>query len=1004
VEEEELLSEDPALKHGIPFRLIAVVLAFIVPSFQTLVYAGTFEDTAREGMDFGKSIRPGQIPQNIEEIVPRYREADEQKDSFTQYYTNPGDMPAAGSTAEAREFVADTYSERPKFDLSYDQTFGNRCLHYEVTYENGQEVKRCTMWSTSRTILNETYADCERVLLPRYETSELRTCTGEVRMNVEPECTVRRILRVEAEDFNGSCSSSIPVQGNQIFAVCKEYVVVYRVYVEHLDLFAGHYRYVDDVLCDSANGWWRCSYCYDTGCPSNAAVVSESELPPGAELLGHGVMNVWASGSSGSRVGHGDHFKFYKVRLPSKVERVFLDVDSTCSESDLTKWVNECTIKDYVKCNSSGTNCVYIIQDGQETGNQAPTECQYADGTIVVQGGQVCSPECTSQYDTCREECKIFYDCTVCTNCGTCTYGGCCSSCENCSDRENGLNCTNCTGCTNCGICDSNYSSCISDCNSQYSSCTGNCSTQRDSCLAGCGSNQSCRQNCENQYNTCMSGCSSQLDSCNSSCSSERQNCLNTCSGTYSCSSCSSCSVDYDSQCVQDCQNQFCQQSCQSGSWSGYNVCIPPDSSEYILINGSQATSTPVSTTWSTNNEYNYPITWQSVTGGSGVRPIPNDWYAKFTFVCREESSSCQDLIDQGCVYAGSQCANEECTEYIYTYRCGKDRITGYDVAYVCAGEIRCIGTECGEASYEASQDFALAAQGTEILNMARVDSVKQGENFEIFPGKVMRCQSDPKNCCKPTTGSLSLGDYVTAARNMYSLYQFASSGFEAVAAEYATNATTVINTLASKLGIGNVSTSVTQVGSYVTTQTTIETQLGTTNLTTTMFGSNMSTTGAFSSPAGSMVTAGTVLAAVQLILICYSVLSFLYNYLFACTDEDMQTSVMLGYKLCHYIGTLSRKKFGFITQRWRYYCCYNSILARIVHEQGRAQIGKDFGNPRAPHCEGFTIQEFSSIDMSRIDLSEYMQYVTQKTTLTDEEIQNIEQRLKEKYTQGINP
>lgn len=56
-------------------------------------------------------------------------------------------------------------------------------------------------------------------------------------------------------------------------------------------------------------------------------------------------------------------------------------------------------------------------------------------------------------------------------------------------------------------------------------------------------------------------------------------------------------------------------------------------------------------------------------------------------------------------------------------------------------------------------------------------------------------------------------------------------------------------------------------------------------------------------------------------------------------------------------------------------YCCFNSKLSRIVHEQGRPQLQGDissWGGPESPNCRGFTPEEFQMLDFSRIDLSEW--------------------------------
>ncbi len=53
--------------------------------------------------------------------------------------------------------------------------------------------------------------------------------------------------------------------------------------------------------------------------------------------------------------------------------------------------------------------------------------------------------------------------------------------------------------------------------------------------------------------------------------------------------------------------------------------------------------------------------------------------------------------------------------------------------------------------------------------------------------------------------------------------------------------------------------------------------------------------------------------------------------------------------------------------------CCFNSRLARIINEQGRAQLGKGWGSQKHPDCSGFTAAELEKLDFSKIDLSEFI-------------------------------
>lgn len=101
------------------------------------------------------------------------------------------------------------------------------------------------------------------------------------------------------------------------------------------------------------------------------------------------------------------------------------------------------------------------------------------------------------------------------------------------------------------------------------------------------------------------------------------------------------------------------------------------------------------------------------------------------------------------------------------------------------------------------------------------------------------------------------------------------------------------------------------------------------------------------------------------------------------CDKTDIQTGSGVASKQCHYIGDYCEKKtFMGCIQRAKGYCCFNSKIGRIIHEQGRPQLNAfqpngDWGPPQAPNCRGFSPEEFSALNFSTIDLSEYFEDVT---------------------------
>ena len=45
-------------------------------------------------------------------------------------------------------------------------------------------------------------------------------------------------------------------------------------------------------------------------------------------------------------------------------------------------------------------------------------------------------------------------------------------------------------------------------------------------------------------------------------------------------------------------------------------------------------------------------------------------------------------------------------------------------------------------------------------------------------------------------------------------------------------------------------------------------------------------------------------------------------------------------------------------------FCCFGSKLAKIVHEQGRAQISIGWGDAEHPDCRPLTVKELQKIEI----------------------------------------
>ncbi len=98
-----------------------------------------------------------------------------------------------------------------------------------------------------------------------------------------------------------------------------------------------------------------------------------------------------------------------------------------------------------------------------------------------------------------------------------------------------------------------------------------------------------------------------------------------------------------------------------------------------------------------------------------------------------------------------------------------------------------------------------------------------------------------------------------------------------------------------------------------------------------------------------------------------------LLGNLVSCTTDEKNLYAQQQQKSCHYIGTFCSNNtiFG-CTEEKMSYCCYGSVLARIVEEAGHTQLNKAWGSAKSPDCSGFTVAEFQSLNLANVDFSDF--------------------------------
>lgn len=116
-----------------------------------------------------------------------------------------------------------------------------------------------------------------------------------------------------------------------------------------------------------------------------------------------------------------------------------------------------------------------------------------------------------------------------------------------------------------------------------------------------------------------------------------------------------------------------------------------------------------------------------------------------------------------------------------------------------------------------------------------------------------------------------------------------------------------------------------------------------------------------------------------------YSILRLIGHIIFACKKEEYEWGMNEKWRLCTYVDSCCAKKFLVCLEKRQLYCCYKSIAARVISEQiiKKGLVARPFGYRTSPgggkltkcniNCGGFTALELSTVDWSRVDLSEWL-------------------------------
>lgn len=309
----------------------------------------------------------------------------------------------------------------------------------------------------------------------------------------------------------------------------------------------------------------------------------------------------------------------------------------------------------------------------------------------------------------------------------------------------------------------------------------------------------------------------------------------------------------------------------------------------------------------------------------------------------------CAPLLASGCTPLRSTCTRADaatglCEVQQDTLRCPVPAQTTTTVAN-CPANVFCLGSNCFDTSYTNDADFARSMTYLEAAREAGV--YLDTANMRVFVGEQNSCRDRLlKNCCYTDRGGAGMSnqsllgvgsrlvfDVLMNSGNREFLYQ----GMQAL------------------LMSGGFSGSFTTYGVTVAINGT-------------------------ALPAGSAVlyAGDSVVLAFDPWSLAIAVVIYIVMSMMSCNEDEGKLAMKEGARLCHTVGTYCSScirvlgKCVSCIEHTTSKCCFNSMLSRLINEQGRAQVGKGWGDAKSPDCSGFTIDQLQALDFSRMDLSEF--------------------------------
>lgn len=142
----------------------------------------------------------------------------------------------------------------------------------------------------------------------------------------------------------------------------------------------------------------------------------------------------------------------------------------------------------------------------------------------------------------------------------------------------------------------------------------------------------------------------------------------------------------------------------------------------------------------------------------------------------------------------------------------------------------------------------------------------------------------------------------------------------------------------------------------------------------------------------------GVSLQCTQYIANSYDCCDFsgILNGILSCSSDEVLLAQQYQAGNTVYVGSFCSSSIPLVgcVETKQTYCDFKSLLARIIQQQGRPQLGLNFGTAENPDCSGLTMTQFASINFNLIDFSEFINKFAMPSANTTQAVQQLQNKL----------